>query len=267
LSNYYTHLAEAYSGLKDTARAVDAACGAIVSWGPRHDQRASALHSLYEVLSKAEDLEVYVKALNRDVDETGLDNALVRKALGQVFSERNRHAEAITHLRLACELQPNDAETHQQLMNCYDAIGDDREAVAQRLRSLEYSRRRIEQYEDLAQRFERLGKPDEAERAVTSIVEALPNESEGHTLIAEIRQRQDRWPEAAQHWKEVARIRELEPNGLLKLAAAQVHMQNWTAAGETLGKLQARAWPERFRNTADQIRNLQRQIDAGRVRE
>ena len=39
LSNYYGDLARAYAGLKNTAEAVDAACGAIISWGPTSQQR------------------------------------------------------------------------------------------------------------------------------------------------------------------------------------------------------------------------------------
>jgi hypothetical protein len=56
-----------------------------------------------------------------------------------------------------------------------------------------------------------------------------PLESESHTLLAEIRQQQNRWPEAIEHWQRVAEIRSLEPTGLLKLAEAQLHERNWLA--------------------------------------
>ena len=58
-------------------------------------------------------------------------------------------------------------------------------------------RRDIALYEQLGRR---LGKePKEAERAYTSIVEVLPAESESHALLAEVRQKQGRWPEAIVH--------------------------------------------------------------------
>ena len=53
-------MARAYAGLKNTAEAVDAACGAIVSWGPTHENRAEALEALKQVLRDAPDLDAYV---------------------------------------------------------------------------------------------------------------------------------------------------------------------------------------------------------------
>src|SRR4029077_7324703 len=60
LSSYYTLAAHAYSGLGKTKQAVDMASGAIVSWGPNHEQRKYALESLVEVLVNASDLPAYV---------------------------------------------------------------------------------------------------------------------------------------------------------------------------------------------------------------
>ena len=46
LSGYCSQLARAYAGLGKTAEAVDAACEAIVSWGPRQEQRQEAIEAL-----------------------------------------------------------------------------------------------------------------------------------------------------------------------------------------------------------------------------
>ena len=64
----------------------------------------------------------------------------------------------------------------------------------------------------------------------------LPNESESHALLAEIREKQDRWPEAIAHWERVAEIRALEPTGLLKLAAAQIHEKAWDQAAKDVAE-------------------------------
>jgi predicted Zn-dependent protease len=106
--------------------------------------------------------------------------------------------------------------------------------------------------------------PKEAERAYTSIVEVMPSESEGHALLAEVRQEQDRWPEAITQWEQVARIRVLEPTGLLKLAAAQIHLGQWDQAARTIRKVGSRQWPPRFGDVRAQARQLEGQIDAGR---
>jgi len=266
LSSYYWNLSQAYSGLQKTPEAVDAACGAIVSWGPRHDQRAHALSSLENVLRSAPDLEQYVAHLDKQAAETLEDNPTVRKALGKVYFDKGEYARAIPQLKLACELQPNDTETHQKLVACYDHLNDKEAAINQLLESIRLSRRDIALYKDLAQRFDRLGQPQDAERARTSLVEALPNESEGHAALAEIRQHHDRWSDAVVHWQQVARIRSLEPTGLLKLAEAQIHEKQWDEAAQSVRKLRSRTWPQRFGDVDAKAREFERQIERGRDR-
>jgi len=264
LSRYYMNLAQAYCGLQQIGEAVDAACGGIVSWGPRHERRAAALGVLRDVLRKAPNLDAYVVELDKKSAATKLQNPLVRKALGQVYLDKKQYVQAITQLKLACELQPNDTETHQALVACYDAQGDKQGAVRQLLQSLQLARRDIKLYEDLGRRLSELGQPQETERAYTSIVEMLQSESESHTLLAEIRQKQNRWAEAIVQWEQVSRIRALEPTGLLQLAAAQIHDKQWERAAETVGKLRSRTWPSRFGDVPGQIRHLEQQIDQGR---
>ncbi len=149
-----------------------------------------------------------------------MQNPIVRKAIGQIFAEKQQYTKAIAQLKIACELQPNDTETYQQLIDCYDKQGDKAGAMEQLLQAVQLSRRDIKLYQNLGKRYESLGKGKETERAYTSIVEVLPNESESYTLLAEIRQEQNRWPEAIACWKQVAKLRSLEPRGLLKLASA-----------------------------------------------
>ena len=264
LSNYYRQMARAYSGLKNTPKAVEAAAGAIVSWGQDQDNRRSALQALTVVLRESPNLDNYVAHLDKESEQTGLHNPIVRKAIGMVYLEKREYARATEQLRLACEIQPNDTETHQKLIECYDKQDDREGAVSQLLWSLELARRDIRLYEDLGRRLSTLGKPEQAERAYTAIVEMLPAESESHTALAEIRQRQGHWDDAIVHWQQVARIRELEPTGLLKLAAAQIHQKQWDAADATTDKLRSRSWPSRFSNVESQTRELENQIERGR---
>jgi Flp pilus assembly protein TadD len=262
LSNYYAGLSAAYSGLKQTAEAVDAACGAIISWGPTHANRVNAIESLKNVLRSAPDLDAYIDALDRTTDTDGADRPVVRKALGQVLSEKSQFAKAIVQLQRAVALEANDPETQNALIACYDRLGDKSGAVNQVLQLVEVSRRDIALFRNLADRYVALEKPRDAERAYTSIVEALPSESESHALLAEIRQQQNRWPEAIVQWTEVARIRALEPTGLLRLAAAQIHEKQIPAAHETLKKLDTTPWPPRFGDIGSQVRELYRQMES-----
>ena len=66
------------------------------------------------------------------------------------------------------------------------------------------------------------------------------------------------------HWEQVAKLRALEPTGLLKLAAAQIHEKQWDKASRTVHQLKSTAWPARFADVAHQASELERQIEAGR---
>ena len=136
------------------------------------------------------------------------------------------------------------------------------------MESIALSPRNIALLKDLGVRYEKLGREEEAERARTNLVEALPNESEGHTMLAEIREAQKRWNEAARHWTMVAEIRALEPTGLQRLAKAQLKLGELDAAKTTLKTLLAKEWPSRFGNVHSKARKTLAAVEkAARERE
>ena len=261
LSAYYGQMAGSYAGLKQTTKAVDAACGAVVSWGPTHRNRSHALGALENVLRSAPDLNGYVVELDAQCEESGLENPIVRKALGVVYFERQAYDKSITQLELACAAQPNDGESQRKLIECYDNQGDKAGALERVLAALQLSPRDIGLYKDLGRRYGELDRPEQTERAYTSIVEALPNESESHTMLAEIRQGQKRWEDAIAHWREVARIRTLEPAGLLGLAGAQIDTDRLDDARETIKEVRDADWPPRFNNVSNDARRLEDRIE------
>jgi tetratricopeptide (TPR) repeat protein len=213
------------------------------------------LDKLKQILNSARDLPEYVKLLDAESNKSGEDSPIVRKAIGQVFENKREFQSAIVQLELAAQLQPNDKDVYQSLIKCYDATGNRTEGTRQLLKLVDLDSHDLKLYEQLAERMK--NQPVEAERAVTSLVEAAPTESESHAALAEIRQRQDRWPEAIAEWTQVAQIRSLEPTGLLKLAAAQVHVRDWDGARQSIQKLQRTEWPARFGNVLGEIRQLQ----------
>jgi tetratricopeptide (TPR) repeat protein len=261
LSGYYGDQARAYAGLKKTPEAVEAASGAVVAWGRHIQNRANALESLKAVLRSAPDLDAYVVHLDTKAAETRQENPVVRKAIGQVYLEKQQYGRAIAQLRLAAEVQPNDIETHQALLTCCDKQQDEQGAVDELLHWREAVPRDVKLYEDLGNRLKKLGQAPEAERAYTSIAEVLPAESESHQLLAEVRQRQDRWPEAVVQWEQVARIRSLEPTGLVGLARALIHQRRWTEAADVVAKLKQKTWPVRFENPPENLRGKLQELE------
>jgi tetratricopeptide (TPR) repeat protein len=262
LSTYYANQARAYAGLGDTAKAVDAASGAIVSWGSHIENRRNAINSLKQVLHNANDLDAYVAKLDQQTAESGMDNPIVRKALGMVYLDNKMYEKAIVQLEIAEALEPNDEQIHDSLIAAYDAQGDTQGAIAQLIEAVQLNPRDIARYRELGKRFSE--QPDQQQRAFTSIVEALPLESESHAMLAEVRESQNRWSEAIDHWQRVAEIRSLEPTGLLRLATAQIHAENWDAAQQTVERLQTKSWPDRFSDVQNQIRELRQKVETHR---
>lgn len=258
LSDHYQHLSQAYSRLGRTKEAVDAASGAIVCWGPRHDSRRFALQNLIQVLTGANDLEDYVKYLDAEAAKTGQDSPILRKAIGQVYQAKSDVGKAITQYELALALQPLDREVHQALIACYDGNEQADKGTGQLMALIDFERHDLQLFTQLAQRLRT--NEAEAERAATSIIEAAPNEAENHAALAELRQQQNRWDEAIPHWTQVAELRRLEPTGLLKLAAAQLHEKQWDAARATIQKLNQTEWPSRFSTVSQETRQLQEQL-------
>ncbi len=264
LSGYYGGKAQAFAGLKRMPEAVEAACAAIASWGNNVQNRGQALEALRNILRGCEKLDAYVAGLDAETAKTGSDNGFLRKALGQVYSERGQFDKAIVQLRLALDLQPNDGEIFDALIACCDKQGDKQAAIREVLAKAQFARRDLGLYKNLGDRLAALHEDREAERAYTSIVEVLVSEAESHAMLANVRESQNRWPEAIDQWRQVVRLSALEPTGLLGLAKAEIHEKRWEAAAETVRQLRAKTWPQRFNNTDFQIQELQRLIDAGK---
>ncbi|MFO0822048.1 MAG: VIT domain-containing protein [Gemmataceae bacterium] len=193
LSSYYSHAADAYAGLGKTKEAVDMASGAVVSWAPGQSQRSDSLAVLVRVLEAAPDLPGYVAEL----DQEKLQNAVIRKAIGQACRKNAYDKAHPPQLQLAAELRAERQRDQRALLTCFDKLGNKEGAIQQLLSSVELSRRDIKL-------FAELGKPSMKARTRNSWRrragihlarrDAKPNESESHTMLkAELRQKQNRW--------------------------------------------------------------------------
>ncbi|MCC6741658.1 MAG: hypothetical protein IT452_21650 [Planctomycetia bacterium] len=260
LSMYYRNEAGAWSGLGETDKAVDAAAGAILSWGRSIHGRQDELSRLVQVLRDAKDLDAYVKRLDASVKESGLENPVIRKALGQVFTEKGQWELAATQLQQAVDVQPNDVESHRLLVQAWDNMGARDRATAQLLESAKLTGHSVELYKDLGKRFASLKKTAEAERAFTNLVEMMPQESESHEALAAVRREQSRWADEALQWRHVIRIRSREPGGYLGLARALIAADETKEAREVLEKVVTTDWPARFDNARNEAREMLRKL-------
>ncbi|MCC7139499.1 MAG: tetratricopeptide repeat protein [Planctomycetes bacterium] len=246
LSSWYQLLARARSALGDTDAAVKAASAAVVAWGRSAQQRQEALDRLREVVAEAKDLDGFVARYEAEVAASGLDAPAIRKAVGRVYLDRGRAALAAKHLAAVRDLDPADAEAHTLLVRALDTAGDAQGALDALLASLRMAPKNLAAYPDLASRYERAQDAAGAERARTSLVEAMPAEADGHRALAQLREQQKRFDLAVERWRQVVRIRSDEPEGWLSLAAALLETGDKAGARTALDRVLAGTWDERF---------------------
>ncbi|MFT5524745.1 MAG: hypothetical protein ACI9HK_002707 [Pirellulaceae bacterium] len=256
LAGYFTFLSKALGQLHEYDSAIDAACSAILHVGTDQERLRKALDNLVEVLGNVDDLSKFVTRLDAEEKATGVINPVVRKALGKVLVSRGKWKDALVHLSIAVDLRPRDGELYEMVIECHDKLKNRDAALQQLIAWIEVDRRSIEKYELLAKRLE--GNAAK-ERAYTSMVEMLPNESAGHARLASVREAQNDWEAAIEHWKRVSEIRSLEPTGLLQLASAQINADKKQDAKATIKQLESKQWPDRFED-------VQKEIQALRVR-
>jgi len=257
LSEDYRHLAEARSQLGRTEEAVDAAAAAIVTWPGGHYRRTQALQVLVRVLGEAKDLDAYMAGLDRRVAESGRDSPIIRKALGQVLAERKLHARAAAQYRRALETAPDDVPTWKTLVSLLDRASHSVEATLALREAASVAARDPGLYRRLGDRYLRVKDAQEAERAFTNMVEIMPHESAGHLQLAEVREKQRRWTDAAHHWREVMRIRTKEPTGYIRLVKVLIRSGKLDEAQPVIETLRRTTWPDRFSNVAKEIRQIE----------
>lgn len=258
LPQYYGELAQTWSKLHDTEKAVEAACGGVVSWGQDIDSRRGATEGLKQVLRDSGDLADFAAKLEAQVAQTGLENPLVRKTLGMVLAEKQRWDEAVAQLRKSVEVAPQDEDAQRALIDALGQLGDKDGVIRQTLELIAASPRTLSLYQELAGYYTALKQEGEAERAVTSMVEVLPEESESHAALARVRQEQKRWDLAVEQWHHVVRVRTNEPDGWFGLAEAQFKSGDRKGAKATIRHLIKTDWPERFGDVDYRAKELEK---------
>ncbi len=262
LAVYYGNFGRALVALARFDEAVDAACAGVVAWGPQLEYQRQALTSVQDVLAQVPDLTGWLGRYDERVQRTASDAPVLRKAIARVFASRNEHRAAVAQWRLALALQPLDEESHKELVAALDQTADKTGATQAVLAWAAAFPHRLAVYVDLGERLTQQAEKAAAERAFTSTVELLPDEAEGHRLLAAHRRNGQRFADEVLHRRRVVEIRSDEPDGLLLLAQAEVDAGARDAAFTTLQRVLDGAWDARFGDIKAQAA---RQRDALRV--
>ena len=262
LCRYYRELAVARGALGKTKEAVQAASTAILSANPRdRGEFGKAQEALLTALRSAPDLSAYIATYDAEVEASGLDAPVLRKAFAQVFTERKAFALAVTQLELARDLDPGDGEIHKRLVASHDALGNAAGAIEALFGSICLAPQAVDAYPDLADRYHQAGDDVAAERALTTLAEMSPNQAAGHLKLAAVRGQQGRHAEALVQWQQVVRTERLDPTGWLALARAQIQVADAAGARKTLEHVLAGSWEPRFGDVKKTAGTLLQQLE------
>lgn len=244
LARLYGQLARCRVRLGEADAAVKAATAAVVAWGGNIAQRQHALESLRDVIAHLDDLDGWLAGYESEVAETGLDAPIIRKAVGRVLVDRRAYALAAAQLRIARELAPADREIHGLLVEALDGAGDRAGALAALVGSLRYAPTDLGLMQDLAERYAKLDRPAESERARTNYVEAEPLEAAGHSKLAEFREGRKDF-DAAIAQRRIARdLRTFDPQVWFALVDALRKADRKEEAKDVLVEMTRRPWSE-----------------------
>ncbi|MDF3130037.1 VIT domain-containing protein [Kiritimatiellaeota bacterium B1221] len=256
LSTYYEQQARAYQNMGDTGQAVASISGAIIARGPNQNHRRRSLDRLDQIFWNAKDLEAYIHRFEQEVQNTGRDNPILRKALGKFFLRRHQYEQGSLHLRHALDLQPDDPETRELLLDSYTRNKQPGKAIDLLLETVSRNPYDLELYQNLAKRYHQNTQPMESERAYTSMVEALPHESESHEALALVREKQNNWEAALIQWENVIRIRTEEPVGYLGKLRCLIKMNRMPEAQNVWDHINHTPWPKHFGPVKEQAKSL-----------
>ncbi len=260
LSGYYRGQAQALAALGRTSEAIDAAAGAVVVAGSRSRERAEVLGELKKTLAGIPDLGAYAAAFEKECAASRLEKPLVRKVLGEVLLEKEDYAAAERHLEAYLACGGFDAGVLRALVRASDAQGATAKGTA-RLRELaRLSGRDYTSYQELAERLQRQGDKEEAERALTTLAELSPNEPEGHALLAGLREKEERFAEAAAQWRCVLLLCSREPEGYLGLGRSLMAAGRRDEARAVLEDLLKGKGPSYTANAWNEAHDLLKQL-------
>lgn len=118
------------------------------------------------------------------------------KALGSVFKQMGRNADALNPMQKAVALLPNDAEAHNNLGAILTDLGRLDEAVCRYQRALRIKPDLADAYYNLGNTFTNLGRLTEAETNYRRALEIRPDDAKTHYNLGVILQNLNRLNEA-----------------------------------------------------------------------
>ena len=251
-ARWYEWLAQGRSALGDHRGAFKAATAALVATPTNNRRRQrDAQTSVRRTIERAPVLLEIVRAYDAEVEDTGVDAAVLRRLFAEVLLSKKHVEPAIAQLRAARALDERDARIHELLVQALDRAGRSAEATDALYGAIRLAPHNLENYKQLAMRYARQKDAAQAERAHTTLVEMNPHQPEGHRALAGVREAANDHAGAREQWAQVVRTHPLDPTGWLALGASSARTGDTDAAKEAYRRVIGGTWEERFGNVKD----------------
>jgi tetratricopeptide (TPR) repeat protein len=202
-----------------------------------------------------------MRTLEEQVEETGLENPTVRRALVRVLVDRGLPDAALVQVRKALESAPDDPELWDLLVEIHREAGRTAEAAAARVGACRARPVEFACWSEAAALYESAGDAAASERALTTIVESAPDEADAHEALALALQDQGRWLDALGRWRVVVRLRQTSPAGYLGMALAALEAQLRDEADSALDHILSRVWPKVFEDVVRQALEIREGLE------
>lgn len=237
-------------------KAAEVACDGIEALQDNPDDCDDLREILESLLYKSDELEDFASLCHVKYVAAGRENLFIRKVLVWVLLNLDRIEAARPHMEALKQAGLYDAELHDCLIQAYLRTGNREAAGKLVLLPPHRNVRDLDFYKKQGDVHALADEHGQAERAYTTMVEFSARESEGHERLARIREGQERYEDALQHWRRVREIRPREPGGILGEANCLILLKQTGEARTLLEKIVSRPWHPRFEDTVYDARNL-----------
>lgn len=164
-----------------------------------------------------------------------LQNASAAEVRGSNAMAKHQWAEAVTALRQAIALSPDNAYTHLNLGTALFETGDPKAALDEFQTATRLSPRLSKAHYGAGIVLESAGRDREAIAAFTKAVESDPGSVEGHMSLADALRRNGREREALRHYEDVLAMSPAASQAMFGYAMALVRLGRYRQARDQLG--------------------------------
>ncbi|HUT32157.1 MAG TPA: VIT domain-containing protein [Planctomycetota bacterium] len=257
VSECYRLLAKAYLGKGEPGKAVDELLTGLTRLPENY--RSGLMSELIAFYRDSPKLDELVADYERAAAASGAEKPMLRAVFGDIYREKGNLAAALRHYEAALEVAPSRNDIRQRVVEILRKRKQDAELLVQLRQQIAYDPKNLAHYRELGGVLTRAGRPADALRAYTTMLEAMPTEADSHREMAGVYTAMSRHADAVTMWKKVVQYRPEEPQSHYGLAESYVRSSQPDQARRVYQSMLTMSWDRRF---GDVKAEASRRLDA-----